>query len=127
MTLFAVLVFAAQASGAPIGTTHADDTKHSVSGSASTQLKDVAVQLIAMGKQDQADRTLVMSPSFDDDALYTADLERQRQMERLMKGRGLFRLSEVGQDAVTAEYLIIQHSGPVFMKRFEKEMGELAA
>nr|WP_230950308.1 DUF6624 domain-containing protein [Xylella fastidiosa] len=98
-----------------------------MSGRPAAQLKDVAAQLIAIGEQDQVDRKRVMSPGFDDDALYTADLKRQKQLERLMRGRGLFRLNEVGKDAVTAEFLIIQHSSPAFMKRFEQEMGELAA
>ncbi|AAF83638.1 hypothetical protein XF_0828 [Xylella fastidiosa 9a5c] len=111
----------------PMNTTHINDTKRSVSGRPAAQLKDVAAQLIAIGEQDQVDRKRVMSPGFDDDALYTADLKRQKQLERLMRGRGLFRLNEVGKDAVTAEFLIIQHSSPAFMKRFEKEMGELAA
>ncbi|WP_329957031.1 DUF6624 domain-containing protein [Xylella taiwanensis] len=110
-----------------MNTTHTDDTKHSASDKSSAQLKDIAAQLIAMGEQDQADRKLVMSPGFDNHALYTADLKRQQQLKRLTEGRGLFRLSEVGQDAVTSEYLIIQHSEPAFMKGFEKEMGELAA
>ncbi|ALQ95824.1 DUF6624 domain-containing protein [Xylella fastidiosa] len=110
-----------------MNTTHINDTKRSVSGRPAAQLKDVAAQLIAIGEQDQVDRKRVMSPGFDDDALYTADLKRQKQLERLMRGRGLFRLNEVGKDAVTAEFLIIQHSSPAFMKRFEKEMGELAA
>ncbi|MGY0343123.1 DUF6624 domain-containing protein [Xylella fastidiosa] len=110
-----------------MNTTHINDTKRSVSGRPAAQLKDVAAQLIAIGEQDQVDRKRVMLPGFDDDALYTADLKRQKQLERLMRGRGLFRLNEVGKDAVTAEFLIIQHSSPAFMKRFEKEMGELAA
>ncbi|ARO69755.1 hypothetical protein B9J09_10355 [Xylella fastidiosa subsp. pauca] len=110
-----------------MNTIHIDDTKRSVSGRPAAQLKDVAAQLIAIGEQDQVDRKRVMSPGFDDDALYTADLKRQKQLERLMRGRGLFRLNEVGKDAVTAEFLIIQHSSPAFMKRFEQEMGELAA
>ncbi|MGY4697788.1 DUF6624 domain-containing protein [Xylella fastidiosa subsp. sandyi] len=109
-----------------MNTTHIDDTKRSVSGRPAVQLKDVAAQLIVMGEQDQVDRKRAMSPGFDDYALYAADLKRQQQLERLMQGRGLFRLNEVGKDAVTAEYLIIQHSSPAFMKRFEKEMGELA-
>ncbi|WP_058569643.1 DUF6624 domain-containing protein [Xylella fastidiosa] len=110
-----------------MNTTHINDTKRSVSGRPAAQLKDVAAQLIAIGEQDQVDRKRVMLPGFDDDALYTADLKRQKQLERLMRGHGLFRLNEVGKDAVTAEFLIIQHSSPAFMKRFEKEMGELAA
>lgn len=124
--LFAAMMLATHASGVPMNTTHTDDTKRSVSGRPAVQLKDVAAQLIVMGEQDQVDRKRVMSPGFDDYALYAADLKRQQQLERLMQGRGLFRLNEVGKDAVTAEYLIIQHSNPAFMKRFEKEMGELA-
>lgn len=126
VALFAALMLATHASGVPMNTTHIDDTKRSVSGRPAVQLKDVAAQLIVMGEQDQVDRKRAMSPGFDDYALYAADLKRQQQLERLMQGRGLFRLNEVGKDAVTAEYLIIQHSSPAFMKRFEKEMGELA-
>ncbi|WP_244953560.1 DUF6624 domain-containing protein [Xanthomonas axonopodis pv. vasculorum] len=72
-------------------------------------LNAVAKKLVALGKQDQLDRKKAMTPGFDDRKLVEADRRRESAFLKLTSGR-LLGLSDVGADAVTAQFLIIQHS-----------------
>ncbi|WP_238601274.1 DUF6624 domain-containing protein [Xanthomonas arboricola] len=69
----------------------------------------VAQQLIALGEEDQRDRKQAMTPGFDDARLAEADRRREAAWLEITSGR-LLGLSEVGEAAVSAQFLILQHS-----------------
>lgn len=73
-------------------------------------LAEVAKQLIALGEEDQRDRTKAMTPGFDDAGLAEADRRREAAWLEITSGR-LLGLSEVGEAAVSAQFLLLQHSG----------------
>ncbi|WP_219820581.1 hypothetical protein [Xanthomonas arboricola] len=73
-------------------------------------LPAVAQQLIALGEEDQRDRTKAMTPGFDDARLAEADRRREAAWREITSGR-LLGLSEVGEAAVSAQFLLLQHSG----------------
>ncbi|MFC7521641.1 DUF6624 domain-containing protein [Xanthomonas populi] len=71
---------------------------------------EIAQQLIALGEEDQRDRKKAMSPGFDEARLAEADRRREAAWIDITSGR-LLGLSEVGDGAVSAQFLILQHSG----------------
>ncbi|MFX1724877.1 DUF6624 domain-containing protein [Stenotrophomonas sp. AS1] len=73
-------------------------------------LAKVAQQLIALGEEDQRDRAKAMTPGFDDARLAEADRRREVAWLEITSGR-LLGLSEVGEAAVSAQFLLLQHSG----------------
>lgn len=87
----------------------------------------VSKQLIALGEQDQRDRQKAMSAGFDNMALAQSDRHRETEWLQLTSGR-LLGLSEVGPDAVNAQFLFIQHSGDrVLQASMARQMRELVA
>ncbi|WP_241240018.1 DUF6624 domain-containing protein [Xanthomonas sp. BRIP62418] len=70
---------------------------------------EVAQQLIALVEEDQRDRKQAMTPGFDDARLAEADRRREAAWLEITSGR-LLGLSEVGEAAVSAQFLILQHS-----------------
>ncbi|WP_256967440.1 DUF6624 domain-containing protein [Xanthomonas oryzae] len=72
-------------------------------------LSAVAQQLIGLGEEDQRDRTKAMTPGFDDARLAEADRRREAAWREITSGR-LLGLNEVGEAAVSAQFLLLQHS-----------------
>lgn len=77
---------------------------------AAKPLPEIAQQLIVLGQEDQRDRKRAMTPGFDNARLAEADRKRQAAWLEITSGR-LLGLSEVGEAAVTAQFLLLQHSG----------------
>ena len=88
-------------------------------------LSEVAQQLIVLGEEDQRDRKKAMTAGFDDARLAEADQRRQAAWLEITSGR-LLGLSEVGEAAVTAQFLLLQHSGDrILQTEMARQMQEL--
>ncbi|MCC4606515.1 DUF6624 domain-containing protein [Xanthomonas campestris] len=82
-------------------------------------------QLIALGEEDQRDREKAMTLGFDDIRLAEADRRREAAWLEITSGK-LLGLSEVGEDAVSAQFLILQHSDDRTLQRgMARQMQEL--
>lgn len=93
--------------------------------SAAKPLSEVAQQLIVLGEEDQRDREKAMTAGFDDARLAEADRRRQAAWLEITSGR-LLGLSEVGEAAVTAQFLLLQHSGDrILQADMARQMQEL--
>ncbi|WP_260607949.1 DUF6624 domain-containing protein [Xanthomonas cerealis] len=85
----------------------------------------IAQQLIALGEEDQRDRKKAMTPGFNDARLAEADRRREAAWLEMTSGR-LLGLSEVGEGAVSAQFLMLQHSGDrALQANMARQMQEL--
>ncbi|MCC5094606.1 MULTISPECIES: DUF6624 domain-containing protein [Xanthomonas] len=86
---------------------------------------EIAQQLIALGEEDQRDRKKAMTPGFDEARLAEADRRREAAWLEITSGR-LLGVNEVGAGAVSAQFLILQHSGDrTLQAEMARQMQEL--